>query len=262
MTTANTTSETVRSADGTTIAYERSGSGPTLILVDAASGYRGFGPMRGLARLLVAHFTVVTYDRRGRGESTDTPPYAVDREVDDLAALIDEVGAPASLYGFSSGALLALRAAARGLPIHRLALLEPPIATDEGAADAAAFTARLDELVSAGRRADAVRFFQESIGVPPELIAQSAPMMPALEAIAPTLAYDARISKETGLDVARAITQPTLVLDSQGSSDDLTGWASALVAALPNGAHRSLPGGWHGVADTELAPVLTEFLQR
>src|SRR5918996_3561530 len=130
MTTQATTS-TVRSEDGTSIAYERIGTGPPLVIVDAALGFRGFGPMGELAGLLAGDFMVVTYDRRGRGESTDTPPYAVEREVEDLAALIAAAGGSAFVYGFSSGAVLGLHAAARGLPITKLALLEPPLGVDD-----------------------------------------------------------------------------------------------------------------------------------
>lgn len=126
MTIRETTVSSVRSADGTTIAFERSGAGPALILVEGAGCYREFGPLRSLSEWLAADFTVFTYDRRGRGESTDTLPYAIEREVDDLAALIAEAGGSASLYGVSSGALLALQAAASGLAISRLALFEPP----------------------------------------------------------------------------------------------------------------------------------------
>lgn len=259
MTTADSTVGYVRSADGTTIAFERSGAGPALILVDAAGAYRAFGPARPLAELLAAEFTVFTYDRRGRGDSTDTLPYAIEREVEDLAALITEAGGSACVYGLSSGALLALQAAASGLPIPKLALFEPPIGTDDdsGGSD---FRAELAELVSSGRRGDAVEFFQESIGVPPEMIEQMSPARrSAMEAIAHTLIYDFMISDETPLELVKSVTAPTLVIDSEGSTGELTGWAAAVVEALPRGTHRSLVGEWHGVPDADLAPVLTEF---
>jgi pimeloyl-ACP methyl ester carboxylesterase len=163
--TTQATAGKARSADGTTIAFERTGTGPALILVDAALGFRGFGPMGELAGLLAGDFTVVTYDRRGRGESTDTPPYVVDREVDDLAALIEEAGGSAFVYGFSSGAVLGLHAAARGLPIPKLALLEPPIPLDDQPEEGD-LRAEVAEMVAAGRRGDAVEHFNRSIGVP------------------------------------------------------------------------------------------------
>lgn len=259
MTTTPIVAGDVRSADGTTIVYERSGDGPALILVDAASGYREFGPMRPLAARLAADFTVYTYDRRGRGESSDTPPYAIQREVEDLAALISEAGGRACLYGMSSGALLALQAAAAGLDIPRLALFEPPLSTDPGASRA--FTAEMAALVEAGRNREAVEHFQRSIGVPEEMLAGMEPMMPILEATAPTLVYDCRITADTSLGLIGRVGRPTLVIDSQGSSDNLNHWTRLVMEALPRGTHRSLTGEWHGVADEALAPVLAEFLR-
>ena len=131
----SSTSQSVRSADGTRIAFERSGDGPPLILVEAAGHYRDFSSLGGLVPLLAREFTVYAYDRRGRGESSDTMPYAPDREVEDLAALIAEAGGSAHVYGYSSGALVAMHAAAQGVPIRRLALLEPPL-PEEGSDDA------------------------------------------------------------------------------------------------------------------------------
>jgi pimeloyl-ACP methyl ester carboxylesterase len=252
----------VRSADGTTIAFERSGSGPALILVDAAGGYREFGPMRSLASVLAADFTVYAYDRRGRGESGDTPPYAVEREVEDLAALIDDAGGSAFVHAYSSGGLLALHAAASGLAIPKLALMEPPInATEEERSAGLRLMAELTELLEAGRRGDAAEHFNRSIGVPAEMIEgmRQAPFWPAFEAAAHTLVYDCVLGSATSLELLSAVKVPTLVLDSQGSSEDLTGFASAIVAALPNGSHRSLPGEWHGVSEEVLAPELTRF---
>jgi pimeloyl-ACP methyl ester carboxylesterase len=250
---------TVRSADGTVIAYERSGTGPAVILVDGAGSHRAFGPLRPLARLLSARLTVVTYDRRGRGESTDTPPYAVAREVEDVGALLGAVGGSASLYGVSSGALLALQAAAGGLRVPRLALFEPPIGSPEDEAADARFTRRLAELVAAGRRAEAVDLFHRSIGVPEDVIASMGPSRASFEAVAHTLVYDCLLSEATTLALVASVTAPTLVLGSEGSSGDLTGWAAAVMVALPDGRHRSLEGGWHGVRDEDLSEVLGAF---
>jgi hypothetical protein len=246
----------VTSNDGTAIAYERTGTGPPLVLVDPALGYRGFDNVRGLGERLTADFTVYSYERRGRGDSGDTPPYAVEREVEDLAAVIAEAGGSASIYGFSSGALLALQAAAAGVPIEKLVLMEPPIGTDDDPADAA-FTAEIAELVAAGRRREAVERFLRDM--PPEVLAGLEGVMPVLEAVAPTLVYDCLISNATTTGLLEKVPTPTLVLDSQGSSDDLTGWAASVAAALPDARHRSLPGGWHGVPVEVLAPVVTEF---
>jgi pimeloyl-ACP methyl ester carboxylesterase len=249
---------TVTSQDGTTIAFDRAGSGPALVMIDPALGYRDVDSIRGLGAVLARELTVLTYDRRGRGLSTDTAPYAVEREVEDLAALIDEAGGRASVFGFSSGGLLALRAAAAGLPIERMVLVEPPIGADDDPADVA-FTAEIAALVAAGRNHDAVQHMLVSIGMPPEAIDGIADR-PAMDAVAPTLVHDCTISASTGTGLLASVPTPTLVVDSSGSTDDLTGSAAAVAAALPRGRHRSLPGGWHGVPDDVLAPVVLEFL--
>lgn len=262
MTTSGTQTHTVRSADGTAIAFERSGTGPPLVLVDAAGHFRGFSSFRGLIDLLAGDFTVVHYDRRGRGDSGDTPPYAVEREVEDLAALIEDAGGSACVYAFSSGGLVALQAAAAGLPIPAMALLEPPIGTEEDRPEQAAFTAELARLVDDGRRAAAVEHFLVGIGVPADLVEgmRGSPSWSAMESVAHTLVYDSEVSEATTTDLLASVAVPTLVLDSRGSSDDLTGMAASVAALLPAGVHRSLPGGWHGVADEDLAPVLVDFL--
>ncbi len=249
---------TVRSSDGTAIAFERDGTGPAIVLVDPALGHREFDNVRGLGERLAADFTVYSYDRRGRGRSTDTPPYAVEREVEDLAAVIAEAGGAACVYGFSSGALLALQAAAVGSGIEKLVLMEPPIGTDDDPADAA-FTREMTELLAAGRRREAVERFLTACGTPPEILTAIAPSMPVLDAVAHTIVYDCLISEATGTELLAKVSTPTLVLDSQGSPDDLTGWAAGVAAALPDARHRSLPGGWHGVPVEDLAPVVTEF---
>jgi pimeloyl-ACP methyl ester carboxylesterase len=262
--TTDTTVSHARSRDGTQIAFERSGTGPALILVDAAGHYRDFSSFGGLIGLLASDFTVYHYDRRGRGDSTDTPPYAVEREVDDLAALIGEAGGSASLYGYSSGGLVAVHAAARGLPIPKLALLEPPIGSDEDRSAQAAFTAQLAELVAAGRRGAAVEHFVTSIGVPAEMVAgmRETPSWAAMEAVAHTLVYDSMIGEATSFELLASVAVPTLVLDSEGSSDDLTGMAATVARGMPNASHRSLAGEWHGVPNDVLAPVLIEYFKR
>ena len=251
----------VRSADGTEIAFERSGAGPAVILVDAAGHYRAVSSFAGLIGLLATEFTVYHYDRRGRGDSTDTAPYAVQREVDDLAALIEEAGGSAFLYGFSSGALLALHAAASGLAIQKLALLEPPFGSEEDRPAQADFTAELAKLVAAGRRSATVEHFLTGISVPAEVTTgmRQTPAWSAMEAVAHTLVYDSMISEATSSQLLASVTVPTLVLDSEGSSDDLLGMAATVAQAMPDGSSRSLPGGWHGVPDAILAPALTEF---
>jgi pimeloyl-ACP methyl ester carboxylesterase len=255
-----TVQRSARSADGTAIAFERSGSGPALVMVDPALGFSGFDNIRALGARLADEFSVHTYDRRGRGASGDAEPYAIRREVEDLAAVIAQAGGSASVYGFSSGGLLALHAAAVGVAIDKLALFEPPI-RPEGAPADVDLTAAIAGLVAAGRRWDAVERFLTGIGVPEEIVAEMGPMRPALEPVAHTLVYDCEISNATTFDLLSTISTPTLVLDSDGSSDDLTGGAAAIAQALPNGTRRSLPGDWHGVSDELLAPAVAEFLR-
>lgn len=226
--------------------------------------YRAFSSFGGLVGPLAGDFTVYQYDRRGRGESTDSAPYAVEREVDDLAALIEHAGGSAFVYGFSSGAQLAVHAAASGLTIPGLALLEPPIATEQERPAQAAFTAELARLVADGRREDAVNYFLTSIGLPSEMIAglREDGSWQAMAAVAPTIVYDSMISEATSFALFAGVTVPTLVIGSQGSSEDLIGMAATVAGRMPNAIHRSLPGQWHGVSDEVLAPVLAEFFIR
>ena len=251
----------VASFDGTSIAYERSGSGPALILLDAAAHYRAFSSFTGLIPLLAGDFTVYHFDRRGRGDSDDGPSYAVEREVEDLAALIDLAGGSAAVHGFSSGALLALHAAAAELPITRLTLLEPPFAASDQAASQSAFTAELRARLGSGGPDAALDFFLEGM-IPDEV--RSAMHLDgswaAMTAVAPTLVHDSLISEATTPGVLARVTVPALVLDSRGSTDDLTGMSAELAMHLPEAQHLSLPGTWHGVPDDALAAAIREFV--
>ncbi|MFI9009012.1 alpha/beta fold hydrolase [Actinosynnema sp. NPDC053489] len=248
----------VTSRDGVTIGFSRVGDGPAVVLVDGACCFRGGGPMPAVAQALTG-FTAYTYDRRGRGESTDRAPYAIEREVEDLAAVVDAAGGSAFAYGFSSGAVLALHAAAAGVPIRALALLEPPLSFDGPTAPGA--REEIEALVAAGRRGDAVVRFQVACGVPEEVAAGSrrSPGWPALEALAHTTAYDLAVTA-TPPDLA-AITAPALVLDSEGSDQRLRGWADGVAERLPNARRRTVPGDWHGVDPHVLAEVLTGHFQ-
>ncbi|MEV8441361.1 alpha/beta fold hydrolase [Actinosynnema sp. NPDC051121] len=250
---------TVTSKDGTTIGFSRSGGGPAVVLVDAACCFRGGGPMPAVAEALTG-FTAYTYDRRGRGESTDTAPYAIEREVEDLAAVVEAAGGSAFVHGFSSGAVLALHAAAAGVPIRALTLLEPPLSFEEPTGPDP--RDEIEALVAAGRRGDAVIRFQVACGVPEEFTAgmRQSPGWPALEAMAHTTAYDLTITR-TVPDLA-SVTAPALVLDSEGSDGRLRGWADGVAERLPNAGRRTLAGGWHGVAPDVLAPVLAEHFGR
>ncbi len=182
------------SRDGTTIAYDKQGEGPALILVDGALTVHSSGSGPELAKLLAPHFTVYGFDRRGRGESGDALPYAVDREIDDIEALIDRAGGPAFLYGHSSGGPLAMRAAIRlGSMVGKIAMYEPPYNNAPGAQESwSQYLRQLREALAEGRRGDAVALFMRFIGTPAEQIARlrRAPFWPGMEAVAPTLAYD------------------------------------------------------------------------
>ncbi|HST86881.1 MAG TPA: alpha/beta hydrolase [Ktedonobacterales bacterium] len=253
----------VTSKDGTTIGFERLGSGPPVVLVCGGSVDRSSNAP--LAAILAQRFTVFNYDRRGRGESGDTPPYAVEREIEDIDAVVAAAGGSAYLYGSSSGAALALEAA-RALPtkITKLALWEPPY-VPEGFPRPPADTARtFTELVAAGKRGDAAEFFMAKVvGLPPEFVAQarSSPWWPNQEALAHTLAYDATIMGDYTLPAERvaAVTIPTLVLDGGASFPFMGVTAQALADRLPHGRRRTLEGQRHDVDAAVLASVLEEF---
>jgi pimeloyl-ACP methyl ester carboxylesterase len=259
--------DTVRSSDGTAIAFDRSGDGPPLIYVGGALNDRFSGAQ--LAGLLADRLTVINYDRRGRGASGNTEPYAVDREIEDLAALIAEAGGSAALYGMSSGAVLCLKAAAHGLPVTRLALYEPPIRPNNDGNRRAAqeYATKLTEVLAEDRRGDALELFMGMVGMPGELIGQMrhAPMWPALEALAPSLANDCAVMEfaQGGAAPAEWVgpsTVPTLTLAGGASPDWMREAAENLARVLPAGRHRTLADQTHDVSPDALAPVLAEFL--
>ena len=256
----------VQSKDGTTIAFDQYGQGPAIIVVGGAFQHRAIDPATAqLAALLAQHFTVFHYDRRGRGDSSDTQPYAVEREVEDLDTLIKEAGGSAFVYGMSSGAVLALEAARRGLAITKLALYEPPF--NSGDVDARQvsknYTQQLTALLAEGRRGDAVAFARASWGTPAEAIAgmRQSPSWPLLESVAPTLAYDNAIMGDGSVPTERlaAITIPTLVINGGASPAFMHNAAQAVAHALPNAQHRILEGQTHSVAPDTLTPVLEKF---
>jgi pimeloyl-ACP methyl ester carboxylesterase len=255
---------TAVSADGTTIAFDRYGDGPPVIMTVGAFNTRS--TTEPLSRALEQRFTVLNYDRRGRGDSGDTAPYAVDREIEDLGALVAASGLPASVFGYSSGAALALKAAASGLPITKLVLYEPPFNPDDSYPLLPANLAdQLAELVSAGRRGDAVELYQtKAVGIPEDVVAQlrHAPFRPGLEAIAHTLAYDATIIGDRSLptELITSVTAPTLVISGEQSPPFLRAAAQAVAQALPNGRLNSLPGQGHDISPEATAPVMAEFL--
>ncbi|WP_037677705.1 alpha/beta fold hydrolase [Streptomyces griseus] len=252
----------ILSRDGTELAYTRAGTGPAVILVSGAMSTGG--TVAPLAGLLSGRFTTLWYDRRGRGESGDTAPYAVEREVEDLAALIDAAGGEAALYGISSGGALALRAAADGLPVRRVAVYETPFALDaEGARGRAEYTARLTEALAEGRRGDAVELFLRLTGLAEEMIkgARQSPMWAAMEGIAPTLAYDDAVMGDGLVPQERlaSIDVPVLAVAGGESPDWLKQATRAVADAVPRGAYRTLEDQTHMVDPNALAPVLSEF---
>lgn len=261
--------KTTRSTDGTRIAYETIGQGPLAVLVDGALCSRAMGPSQPLARLLAPHFTVLTYDRRGRGESGDTPPYAIDREVEDIAALLDAAGGSAHVYGISSGAALALEAAKAQLPIERLAVFEAPFIVDDGRPLIAAdYGARLRALIAADKRSAAVRMFmREGVRVPAVfvLLMRLFPSWSKLKAVAHTLAYDTALlepywaGKPLEPERWASLRVPTLVM-AGGKSPAWMQAANTEIARVVRGArYETLPGQTHMVKPEVLAPVLRDF---
>ena len=264
----------VTSRDGTPIAYTRSGAGPAVILVDGALCFRRFGPMESLAALLAPHFTVFTYDRRGRGESGDTKPFAVEREVEDIEALVNAAGGSAVLYGISSGAFLALHAASQ-LPgkITKLAIYEAPCSmTEKRIQQFKEYRTHLDELIAAGQRGDAVMLMMRLVGenmaddenpAPENPGAQlrESPVWPIFEAVAPTLAYDAAAMGDSSVPTEQAtvVKAPMLALAGGASPAWMQQAAQAIADAAPNARAGILEGQTHEVAAEAIAPVLIEF---
>jgi pimeloyl-ACP methyl ester carboxylesterase len=254
----------IQSADGTSIAYDRVGSGPALIMVDGALCRRAFGPMAKLAELLSDQFSVITYDRRGRGDSTDAPGYSVERELEDLAALVQVVGGSAFAYGASSGAALALHAAASGIALQRLALFEPPWVA-EGGGPVPDHVAALRTLLAADKRGAAVKYFMgDMVGAPKPMLFMMQLMLPIwskLKAVAHTLPYDATIMGDWSVPrrLAAEVRVPSLVMHGGKTDLRLSRAANALAAALPNAEQRVLAGQTHAASASAVAPVLREF---
>jgi pimeloyl-ACP methyl ester carboxylesterase len=258
----------VTSKDGTRIGYDREGQGPPVVLVDGAMCYRGSGPMKPLAAKLSSRFTVYTYDRRGRGESGDTQPWSVEREVEDIAAIVREAGEPVYLYGISSGAVLALEAADRGVPIRKLALYEAPLMVDDSRPPLGDdFLLRMKALIASNRRGDAVKMFMKAVGVPAIGIffMRLMPVWKKLTAIGHTLPYD--LGMTTPFQQGRPLpagrwsgaAMPTLVMDGGKSPAWMRNAQAAITAVLPHATARTLPGQTHMVGAAAIAPELIEF---
>jgi pimeloyl-ACP methyl ester carboxylesterase len=252
----------VISTDGTPIAFDRLGEGPAVILIGGGPTDRSVNTP--LAELLAGDFTVFNYDRRGRGESGDTAPYAVDREYQDIQALIAAAGGSASVFGTSGGGIIGLEAAARGLAIGRLAVWETPYIVDDSRPPVPAdYRDRLVELLAAGRRGDMIELFMTAaVGLPAEFVTpmRGAPFWGSMEAVAHTLVYDAAITGDFSLPAERLarVTVPTLVIDG-ATTPWLSNSAEAVAAALPDARRRTLAGQPHNVDPAAIAPVLKEF---
>jgi pimeloyl-ACP methyl ester carboxylesterase len=257
----------VRSRDGTTIAYDRLGAGPPVILVDPALCFRAFGPVGPLAKLLARRFTVFTYDRRGRGNSGDRAPYAVEREIEDIDAILEAAGGTAYAWGTSSGAVLALEAAQRFSGIKKLALYEPPFIVDDSRPTTEQAWVQIRDAIAAGRRSDAVRVFLRSVGVPAALVTlmRLLPIWSKLKNVAHTLPYDGAIVQDNQrgrpLPTGRwaSVRVPTLVIDGGKSPAWMRHGNRSLADILPNATYRTLEGQTHMLKAKTHAPVLLEF---
>jgi pimeloyl-ACP methyl ester carboxylesterase len=256
----------VTSKDGTRVAYERMGSGPAVILIDGAMCSRAFGPMSKIAELMKEHFTVYLYDRRGRGESGDTQPYSKAREVDDIDALVRAAGGSAFAVGLSSGAALALEAAASGLALPKLAVYEPPFMPDDAARHVRAdHEGKLKALVAAGERGAAVKYFmRDMIGIPAPIVLMMQlmrGMWRKLKAIAHTLPYDAAIMGDWQVPAGRlaGVRTPTLAMHGGKTETRLKRAVEELAKVLPNVRQQILPGQTHNVSAAVLVPALVQF---
>jgi pimeloyl-ACP methyl ester carboxylesterase len=260
----------VFSKDGTAIAFDRIGYGPPVILIDGALCYRGMGQSGQLADLLAQHFTVFTYDRRGRGASGDTAPYAVEREVEDIAALLGEAGGSAFVWGTSSGAVLALEAANRLSGIKKVALYEAPFIVDDTRPTTEDGWDRISGAVAADRRSDAVKLFLKLVGVPNfvrALMPLMIPMWLKLKAVAHTLPYDGAVVRNNQrgkpLPASRweSVTIPALVMDGENSPAWMRHANRSLASVLPNARYQTLQGQTHMLKPKAHAPILVEFFK-
>lgn len=258
----------VTSRDGTRIAFERLGNGPAVVLVDGAMCSRAFGPMPKIAALLKENFTVYLYDRRGRGESGDTSPYSMAREVEDIEALVRAAGGSAFVVGLSSGAALALEAAACGLAIEKLAVYEPPFMPDDAARHVSAdHEGKLEALVRAGGRGAAVKYFmRDMVAVPAPFVLMMQlmrGMWKKLEAVAHTLPYDAAIMGDWQVPATRlaGVRTPTLAMYGGRTQTRLKRAIEDLVKVLPNVRQQVLPGQSHNVSAAVLVPALVRFFK-
>ena len=256
----------VISRDGTAIAYEKSGAGPALILVDGALCSRRFGPTAKLAPRFAPHFTVYRYDRRGRGDSADTAPFSPERELDDLAALVRAAGGSAAVLGLSSGGALALHAAAAGLPVGKVVAYEPPYVDHDGTRDAGRHEAHLRRLVASGDRGGAVSYFMRDMVGAPAFVPLVMRLMPwiwsKLKAVAHTLPYDAAVMSQFRVprDVFATIRCPVLMINGTKTDPRLKDATRAIAGVVPGARHIELAGQTHNVNPDALVNGSLPFL--
>ena len=260
---------TVTSKDGTTIGYDSKGSGPALVLVAGATQYRAVDQTTPvMADVLANQFTVINYDRRGRGESGDTAPYAVAREIEDIEALIDARGGRAALFGMSSGAVLALEAAAAlGDKVTGLVMYEPPIDVEQSSETSWKEHAEMAALAAEGRAGDMMAKFMTGVGMPPEAVEgfRQSPAWPAYESVGLTLEHDYRVLAEATdgdryPDRWAKARMPALVVDGDASFPFMKSGADWVANGLPNASRRTLPGQSHEYDPHVVGAVIAEFL--
>lgn len=257
----------VTSKDGTQIAYEKSGHGPIIILVDGAMGHRGHFGGLALASALSKEFRVICYDRRGRGESNDTLPYAVDREIEDIEALIDVTGETVGLYGFSSGAVLSILATEKLRDkISKLAVLEPPFGenNEKSKGDMLRNSRTLKDLLKENKKSEAVSFFLRDM-IPPEVLEdmKKSPGWSAMVEVAHTLAYDYDVMGDGAIPTAlvNKVTTPTLILVGENSPAFKHTAVNVLANVMPNSRQTTIKGQMTSVPGSILAPLLIEFFK-
>ena len=259
---------TIISADGTVIDYDRYGDGPAIVFIGGAATYRAIddSTTQAARRLAAEGFTALDYDRRRRGRSGDTPPWSLDREVEDIAALIKVAGGAAALCSNSSGADIALAAASAEVGVTALVLYEPPFFAGRSLAPQ---LAALHSLLADGKNLEAMRYNLTSvIGLPLCVVDEMAraPWWAAMVAVAPTLVYDHAATHEINVDPDwrgrwAGVTVPTIVCSGDHTFPGLPEAADAVAAALPNASRRTLSGQGHRPAPEALVPVLGEFLR-
>lgn len=246
----------VTSPDGTRLSLERRGDGPNLLMIHSVACCRRTTPQATLPAALAEHFAVTTFDRRGTGESAAVSSYAVEREFEDITAVVNAIGGPVDVYGFSSGATLALLAARAGVPIRRLALLEPPLASPVYAANRDIVA----ELLVRDRAAAREHYLVHVVGVPPEVLDRLAEPSVADLAYAPTMLHELEFLPRAEVRAFAGVQTPTLLIRSDHTAPEIGQWADELAAVMPNAQVLELPGEWHGVDDATLTAAIRGFL--